>query len=86
MGAAEALGGSREHMFGCPIRVGEDFAVPQPDHAPAVRDEPGPSIILSCLRDMVPAVEFYCEPRRTSGEINDERPHDELARPPRPIR
>ena len=80
MGAAEALGGAGEDVFGRAFGVVAHIAIPQAQDLPALLFQPGRAGgIVTRLLLMLAAVELDREPRLAAGEIDDVGADHELA-------
>lgn len=72
MGSAEALGGLVQDRLHHPVEIIGDVAVPEAQDCPsAVRQEHRSAFIISFGIQMLGAIEFYGELRRTACEVND---------------
>lgn len=72
MGAAEALGGVRQHKFRRALGIAHNFGVPKPNYAPAeIFQIGGTACIIALLIQMLASVEFDRQLGFAAGQIED---------------
>lgn len=78
--AFHALG---QDEFGSPLRVVLNFIVPEPDDCPALAfKERGSTCVMFDRFCMLATVKLDCQFRFPAGQIDDERPDDQLTGEP----